>query len=73
MSVQFQPLMQSQVVENSQIIEQTQQPNYQTQIQHINQPIQQSINENQQKQINGIPFSMQNVPQPVPYPQQVTF
>lgn len=83
-SVQFQQVMQSQpqVVENPQIIEQQPQPNFQTQIQHINQPIgqpinqqlsqsiQQSINENQQK-LNGIPFSVQNVPQPVPYPQQV--
>lgn len=84
-SVQFQQVMQQpQVVENPQIIEQQPQPNFQTQITHINQPmqpinqqqlnqsIQQSINENQQK-LNGIPFSVQNsIPQPVPYPQQVS-
>lgn len=70
MSVQFQPLMQSQVIENQQIIEQSQQQNFQTQIHHLNQPMQQSINENQQK-INGIPFSVQNTPQTVPYSQQV--
>lgn len=82
-SVQFQQVMQPQVVENPQIIEQSPQPNFQTQIQHINQTmgqpinqqlsqqIQQSINDNQQK-LNGLPFSVQqNVPQPVPYPQQV--
>lgn len=68
MSVQFQQVMQPQVVENTQLIEQ--QPNYQTQIQHISQPLQQTINENQPK-LNGIPFSVQNTPQPVPYPQQV--
>lgn len=73
MSVQFQPMMQSQqVVENHQIIDQQPQPNFQTQIHHMNQSIQQQINENQQK-INGIPFSVQNVPQPVPYPQQVLY
>lgn len=73
MSVQFQPMMQSQqVVENHQIIDQQPQSNFQTQIQHMNQTMQQQINENQQK-INGIPFSVQNVPQPVPYPQQVLY
>lgn len=83
-SVQFQQVMQPQVVENPQIIEQPSQQNFQPQIQHLNQPmgqsinqqinqqIQQSINENQQK-LNGLPFSVQNVPQPVPYPQQVRF
>lgn len=82
-SVQFQQVMQPQVVESSQIIEQQSQQNFQAQIQQmnhqqmgqpisqqLNQSIQQSINENQQK-LNGIPFSVQNVPQPVPYPQQV--
>lgn len=73
LSVQFQPMMQSQqVVENHQIIDQQPQPHFQTQIQHMNQSMQQQINENQQK-INGIPFSVQNVPQPVPYPQQVLY
>lgn len=69
-SVQFQ--LQPQVVENAQLIEQQPQAiqqNFQTQIQHLSQPIQ-SINENQSK-LNGIPFSVQNAPQPVPYPQQV--
>lgn len=70
MSVQFQQVMQPQAVENQQIIDQQTQANYQTQIQHISQSMQQPINENQQK-INGIPFSVQNTPQPVPYPQQV--
>lgn len=70
MSVQFQPLMQTQVVENAQIIEQPQ-PNFQTQIQHINQQmqaqLQPQIGDNQQKLA---PFSVQNTPQPVPFPQQ---
>ncbi|XP_031636752.1 protein RIK-like isoform X2 [Contarinia nasturtii] len=55
MSVQFQQVMQPQVVENTQIIDQSHQSNFQTQMH------QQQINENQQK-LNGIP---------VPYPQQM--
>lgn len=101
MSVQFQPIMQTQVVENPQIIEQTTQSNFQTQIQHLNQSIQpmqqtmqtmqpmqqqvqmqhqmqsslqqqlqQPVTENQQK-INGIPFSVHNVQQSMPYSTQV--
>lgn len=74
MSVQFQHVMQPQVVED-----QSHQSNFHAQIQHINppnnqslsQPIQQQINENQQK-LNGMPpFNASNVPQAVPYPQQV--
>lgn len=89
MSVQFQPVMQTQVVDNPQIIDQASQ-----QIQHINQTIQQPVQmqqqmqpqlqqqlqqqmqqpviENQQK-VNGMSFSVQNMPQCMPYPSQVTF
>lgn len=93
MSVQFQPVMQSQVVESQQILEQSQpQPNFQQQIQQINQTIQapmqqqtmqqqmsatlvqqtmpQTVTDATQK-LNGVPYSVQNVPQPVPYPPQV--
>lgn len=66
-SVQFQQVMQPQMVESPQIIEQQ---NFQSQIQQMNHSMQQSINENQQK-LNGMPFSIQNPPQPVPFPQQV--
>lgn len=72
MSVQFQPMMQQQIVDNSQqILEQQSQQNFQTHLQqHMNATMHQQINENQQK-LNGMQFSVQNLPQPVPYPQQV--
>lgn len=66
MSVQFQPLMQTQVVESSQIIEQTTQPNYQTQIQHINQTIQQPMQQQMQQMT-----TMQQMQSPVSMQQQI--
>lgn len=52
MSVQFQPVMQPQIIEQSpQIIDQSQiQPQFHTQIQHINQQIQQPMHQQQQQQ-----------------------
>lgn len=79
MSVQFQPVMQTQVVENSQIIDQATQQNFQTQIQHINQtiqpmqqtmqtmqPMQQQVQMQQQMQ----PSMQQQLQQPVTENQQ---
>lgn len=69
-SVQFQQVMQPQMVESPQIISTKEQQNFQSQIQQINHSMQQSFNENQQK-LNGMPFSIQNPPQPVSFSQQV--
>lgn len=68
MSVQFQPI-QTQVVENPQIIDQTSQSNFQTQIQHINPTIQQPMQQ-QMQQMQQIQ-SMQSMQPPVQMQQQM--